>query len=96
MTLIIGLGVVLFNFDNEDFTVNMGDRIAQLIFEKIKTPVIKEIDSLEGSRRESQGYGSTGVGAIQSSSDQDFRNSSSNAESVIVQDVKSVTSSVFL
>ena len=31
------LRVVLFNFGDEDFTVNMGDRIAQLIFEKIKT-----------------------------------------------------------
>ena len=32
------VGVVLFNFGSEDFVVNMGDRIAQLIFEKIKTP----------------------------------------------------------
>ena len=28
------LGVILFNFGEEDFIVNMGDRIAQLIFEK--------------------------------------------------------------
>ena len=28
------LGVFLFNFGEEDFIVNMGDRIAQLIFEK--------------------------------------------------------------
>ena len=35
------IGVILFNFGNEDFVVNMGDRIAQLIFEKIKTPEIK-------------------------------------------------------
>ena len=28
------LGVILFNFSNEDFVINMGDRIAQLIFEK--------------------------------------------------------------
>ena len=34
--------IVLFNFGNEDFVVNMGDRIAQLIFEKIKTPKIKK------------------------------------------------------
>ena len=32
------IGVVLFNFSNEDFAVNMGDKIAQLIFEKIKKP----------------------------------------------------------
>ena len=41
------LGVILFNFGGEDFVVNMGDRIAQLIFEKIKTPIIKETDRLE-------------------------------------------------
>ena len=39
------VGVVLFNFGSEDFTVNLGDKIAQLIFEKIKTPVIKEVDN---------------------------------------------------
>ena len=32
------VGVVLFNFGSEDFVVNMGDRIAQLIFERIKAP----------------------------------------------------------
>ena len=39
----------------------MGDRIAQPIFEKMKTPKIKEIDSLEGTDRGTRGYGSTGV-----------------------------------
>ena len=41
------LGVVLFNFGEEDFKINMGDKIAQLVFEKIKTPVIVDTDSLE-------------------------------------------------
>ena len=43
------VGVILFNFGSEDFIVNMGDRIAQLIFEKIKTPMIKEMNELEGA-----------------------------------------------
>ena len=43
------VGVILFNFSDQDFVVNMGDRIAQIIFEKIKTPQIKELDSLEGT-----------------------------------------------
>ena len=34
------LGVVLFNFGKEDFVVNMGDKIDQLIFERIKTPTM--------------------------------------------------------
>ena len=57
------LGVVLFNFSNEDFCINMGDRIAQLVFEKIKTPEIKEVDELEGTDRGSKGYGSSGISA---------------------------------
>ena len=40
------LGVILFTFSKENFVVNMGDRIAPLTFDKIKTLVIKETDSL--------------------------------------------------
>ena len=58
------VGVVLFNFGEEDFVVNMGDRIAQLIFEKIKTLVIKELDVLEGIDRGVKGYGSIGDGVV--------------------------------
>ena len=32
------LGVTLFKFSEENFIVDMGDKIAQLIIEKIKTP----------------------------------------------------------
>ena len=60
------LGVILFNFSDEDFVIHMGDRIAQLIFEKIKTPTIKELDSLEGTDRGVEGYGSTGINAAKS------------------------------
>ena len=35
------VGAILFNFGTEDFVVNMGYKISQLIFEKVKTPVIK-------------------------------------------------------
>ena len=39
----------------------MGDKIVQLIFEKIKTPAVKKVDSLEGTGRGVQGFGSIGV-----------------------------------
>ena len=65
------VGAVLFNFGNEDFVVNMGDRIAQLIFEKIKTPTIKETDDLEGTDRGAKGYGSTGVKIVQAENNAD-------------------------
>ena len=37
------VGVILFNFSDSDFMVNMGDRIAQLILEKNKTPCDKRV-----------------------------------------------------
>ena len=55
------LGVILFNFGGEHFVVNMGDKIAQLIREKIKTPRIKEVNDLEGTGRGTGSYGSMGV-----------------------------------
>ena len=55
------LGVILFNFGDEDFEINMGDKIAQLIFEKIKTPTIVETDGLEETGRGDKGFGSTGI-----------------------------------
>ena len=65
------LGVILFNFGEEDFIVNMGERIAQLIFEKIKTPQIKEVKSLEETRRGNRGYGSTGMNEGSKTNDDD-------------------------
>ena len=39
----------------------MGDRIAQLILERICTPEIEEVDDLDSTARGSGGFGSTGV-----------------------------------
>lgn len=54
--------VILFNHGNEDFVVNPGDRIAQLIFEKIYTPELEEvtIETLTTTDRGTGGFGSTG------------------------------------
>ncbi len=38
-----------------------GDRVAQLILERIATPAVVEVASLEGTERGAGGYGSTGV-----------------------------------
>ena len=58
--------MVFFNFGEEDFVVNTGDKIAQLIFEKIKTRDIQETNSLEETGRGDKGYGSTGISNKQS------------------------------
>jgi dUTP pyrophosphatase len=40
------VGVLLFNHSDKDFTVNPGDRVAQLICEKIVYPELKEFKVL--------------------------------------------------
>ena len=55
------VGVVLFNHSDEDFEVKQGDRIAQLMLEKIATPQVKEAADLPSTVRGSQGFGSTGL-----------------------------------
>ena len=55
------VGVVLFNHGDQDFEVKMGDRIAQLILEKISTPEVEEVSALEDTVRGTGGFGSTGV-----------------------------------
>lgn len=54
------VGVVLFNHSNEDFKIAAGDRIAQLICEKIIYPELQEVDSLNDTARGEGGFGSTG------------------------------------
>ena len=41
--------------------VKKGDRIAQLILERIMTPEVEEVEELDSTTRGSDGYGSTGV-----------------------------------
>lgn len=41
------LHVLLFNFGKEDFPIRKGDRIVQLIIEKIASLIIREVDDLE-------------------------------------------------
>ena len=49
------VGVVLFNHSDVDFQVKQGDRIAQLILEKIKTLVVQEVQDLGSTYRGSGG-----------------------------------------
>ena len=55
------VGVILFNHSKEDFPVKTGDRIAQLIIERIAYPEIAEVTELPTTERGAGGFGSTGV-----------------------------------
>ncbi|KAM9275528.1 deoxyuridine 5'-triphosphate nucleotidohydrolase, mitochondrial [Morus bassanus] len=54
------VGVVLFNFGKENFEVKKGDRIAQLICERIFYPELEEVQALDDTERGEGGFGSTG------------------------------------
>ena len=57
--------VILFNHGKNDFMVKKGDRIAQLIFERIYTPELEEVtyEQLGETERGEGGFGSTGMRA---------------------------------
>ncbi|KLU87681.1 deoxyuridine 5'-triphosphate nucleotidohydrolase [Magnaporthiopsis poae ATCC 64411] len=52
--------VLLFNHADADFKVEEGERVAQLVIERIYTPEVVEVQELEESVRGAGGFGSTG------------------------------------
>lgn len=55
------IGVILVNLSNEDFIINDGERIAQLVIAKHERIDWKEVTILSETQRGSGGFGSTGV-----------------------------------
>jgi len=55
------LNVILFNLGDQDFEIKRGDRIAQLICEKIEQTDLEEVSDLDSTERGANGFGSTGV-----------------------------------
>jgi len=54
------VGVILANLSENDFPVKIGDRIAQLIVERVVMPSVVVVDQLEDTVRGAGGFGSTG------------------------------------
>lgn len=53
------LGVVIYALE-EPYHIHRGDRIAQLVVQKIERPALELVDALDDSTRGSGGFGSTG------------------------------------
>ena len=51
----------LINLGDKDFTIEKGDRIAQLVFMPVAIASLKEVDTLDETERGAGGFGSTGV-----------------------------------
>jgi dUTP pyrophosphatase len=54
------VGVILANLSDKDFPVKIGDRIAQLIVERVVMPSVVVVEQLEDTVRGAGGFGSTG------------------------------------
>ena len=55
------VGVILINLSNEDFVIENGERIAQLVFAKVEQAQWLEVETLSETNRGEGGFGSTGV-----------------------------------
>ncbi len=55
------IGVILVNLSNEDFIINDGERIAQLVIAKHERVTWQEVEVLNETERGAGGFGSTGV-----------------------------------
>ena len=55
------IGVALTNTGNREFTVNHGDRIAQLVVVPVVYPDVEEVTELSETPRGDKGFGSTGA-----------------------------------
>ena len=56
------VGVILVNLGEAPFSLQRGDRIAQLVFSRVEPVEWEEVETLGESSRGGGGFGSTGVG----------------------------------
>ncbi len=52
--------VILINHGKEDFVIERGERIGQMVFAPVHQAVFEEVDSLDETARGAGGFGSTG------------------------------------
>lgn len=55
------VGVLLINLSDQAFTVNDGERIAQMVIARHETATFIEVEALDETERGEGGYGHTGV-----------------------------------
>lgn len=55
------IGVILFNTTDDDFVVKSGDRIAQIVLNKVEQINWIEVDELDKTERGDGGFGSTKI-----------------------------------
>jgi len=56
--------VVIFNHGPEDFAISVGDRVAQLVLERVSMAGCVEVEELDITQRGAGGFGSTGIAQV--------------------------------
>ena len=54
------LKVILINLSNDAQVISDGDRIAQMVFQKVEKVILEKVESLEATERGAGGFGHTG------------------------------------
>jgi len=54
------LKVILINLSNEPQLITDGDRIAQMVFQKLEKVILEKVETLEATERGAGGFGHTG------------------------------------
>jgi len=54
------IGVILINLSQDDFTINDGDRICQMVINKFETVMFEQVEELTDTVRGDGGFGHTG------------------------------------
>ena len=55
------LKVALLNIGSQDYIVKKGEKIAQILIQKVEQPKIEVVEELANSKRGSKGFGSSGL-----------------------------------
>jgi dUTP pyrophosphatase len=54
------LKVILINLSNEAQVISDGDRIAQMVFQKVEKVILEKVETIEATERGAGGFGHTG------------------------------------
>lgn len=55
------IGVIMTNLNSKDYKIKKGDKVAQILIQKIECPMIEEVEELDDTDRGDGRYGSTGM-----------------------------------
>ena len=55
------IGIVLANLSDQDYKIEKGQKIAQMLIQKVERMEIKEVKELSETKRGADGFGSTGL-----------------------------------